>query len=45
MQVNWAQYYEPYVVTEKAVTPRYCRQYVGRFFNKASQIAELFAKG
>jgi len=44
-QANWADYYEPYVVTERELTPKYWEGFVGRFYNKASHLAELFAMG
>jgi len=44
-QIQWNEYFEPYVVVEKALAPKYWPEFVGRFFNKESQLAELFAMG
>ncbi|KAI0237637.1 LARGE xylosyl- and glucuronyltransferase 2 [Lamellibrachia satsuma] len=41
----WDDYYEPYIVMEKALMPKYWPVFVGRFYNKASHLAELFAMG
>ncbi|KAI0216156.1 hypothetical protein LSAT2_031794 [Lamellibrachia satsuma] len=44
-EANWEELYEPYVVVEKALTPKYWPYLLGRFHDKASQLAELFAMG
>ena len=44
-QANWEDYYEPYVVTERELTPKYWECFVGRFYNKSSHLSELFAMG
>ncbi|KAI0214349.1 hypothetical protein LSAT2_000556 [Lamellibrachia satsuma] len=42
---NWEELYEPYVVVEKALTPKYWPYFSSRYYDKASQLAELFAMG
>ena len=45
LQIKWKQYFEPYVVMKISQTPRYHEGFVGREFNKISQIMEVQARG
>ncbi|ELU09781.1 hypothetical protein CAPTEDRAFT_220854 [Capitella teleta] len=44
----WVKYYdqfEPYVIAEKAKLQPYTNRFVGRFYNKATHLAELHCRG
>ena len=45
LQVEFKMYYEPYIIMERAKVVKYDNSFVGRYFDKSTQLMELYAQG